>query len=133
MAAKRLTPEELKHYEEVLKKELRESIAYVENINRDQSIGARESSGDLSSYAFHQADQGSDTNLMEHTVMMMEQERDKIRLLNEALERVYDGNFGICEICGERIQEARLEVIPYASSCYNCTEKMEDKKRKQRR
>ena len=100
MAGKKLTPEQLKHYEEVIKTELRESIAYIENINRDQSIGARESSGDLSSYAFHQADQGSDTNHMEHTVMMMEQEREKIRLLNDALQRVYDGNYGICEICG---------------------------------
>lgn len=133
MAGTKLSPEKLKHYEELIIAELKESIAYVENINRDQSIGARESSGDLSSYAFHQADQGSDTNLMEHTVMMMEQERDKIRLLNDALKRIHDGTYGICEMCGENIGEARLEAIPYVSSCFDCTVGMEDKKRKKRR
>ncbi|MEF3695360.1 MAG: TraR/DksA C4-type zinc finger protein [Candidatus Cloacimonadota bacterium] len=133
MAGKKLSPEQLKHYEEVIRAELKESMTYVENINREQSIGSRESSGDLSSYAFHQADQGSDTNVMEHTVMMMEQERDKIRLLNDALKRIYDGSFGICDICGENIQENRLDAIPYVSTCFDCTVGMEDKKRKQRR
>ena len=133
MAGKKLKPERLKHYESVIMAELKESVAYIENINKDQSIGARESSGDLSSYAFHQADQGSDTNLMEQNVMLMEQEREKIRQLNDALHRIYDGVFGICEMCGENIQETRLDVIPYARNCFDCTEKMEDKKRKQRR
>jgi RNA polymerase-binding transcription factor DksA len=133
MAAKPLSPEQLQHYKEVLEHELKESIAYVDDINKDQSIGARESSGDLSSYAYHQADQGSDTNLMEQTVMMMEQERDKIRLLNDALRRVYEGTYGICEMCGENIGEARLEMIPYAIFCIACKEKMEDKKRRQRK
>ena len=85
MATKKLPPEKLKHYEEVIRAELEESIAYIESINKEQSLGARESSGDLSSYAFHQADQGSDTNLMEQSVMMLESEREKIRQLNEAL------------------------------------------------
>ncbi|MDZ4183293.1 MAG: TraR/DksA C4-type zinc finger protein [Candidatus Cloacimonadaceae bacterium] len=133
MAATALTAERLKHFEEVIKTELQESVAYLSDANRDQSIGARESSGDLSSYAFHQADQGSDTNLMEQTVMMMEQERDKIRLLNDALRRLYEGNYGVCEMCGANISEARLEIIPYAIYCISCKEKMEDKKRRQRR
>ncbi|MDP2173432.1 MAG: TraR/DksA family transcriptional regulator [Candidatus Cloacimonadaceae bacterium] len=133
MAAIPLTPERLKHYEEVIRKELQESVAYLSDANKDQSIGARESSGDLSSYAFHQADQGSDTNLMEQTVMMMEQERDKIRLLNDSLRRLYDGNYGICEMCGTGISEARLDIIPYAVYCITCKEKMEEKKRRQRR
>ncbi len=133
MAANKLTAEQLKHYEELILRELRESVSYIENINKDQSIGARESSGDLSSYAYHQADQGSDTNLMEQTVMMMEGEREKIRLLNDAMRRIADGSYGICEMCGELIQESRLEVIPYAIYCFGCKEKMEDKKRRQRR
>ncbi len=133
MAAKPLSAKKLKHYEEIILKELKESIAYVDDINKDQSIGARESSGDLSSYAYHQADQGSDTNLMEQTVMMMEQEREKIRLLNDALRRIYDGAYGICEMCGENISKARLDMLPYAIYCITCKEKMEEKKRKQRR
>lgn len=133
MAAKPLSEKKLKKFEELIQNELKESVAYVEDINKDQSIGARESSGDLSSYAYHQADQGSDTNLMEQTVMMMEQEREKIRLLNDALRKIYDGQYGVCEMCGENIKESRLEIIPYAKYCINCMEKMEDKKRRQKK
>ena len=133
MAAKALTEKKIKKFEELIQQELKESLAYVDDINKDQSKGARESSGDLSSYAYHQADQGSDTNLMEQTVMMMEKEREKIRLLNEALRKIHSGSYGVCEICGENIDETRLEMIPYATYCISCMEKMEDKKRRQRR
>jgi len=132
MAVKPLTTAKMKHFEELIKKELSESWNYVDKANQDQSIGAKESSGDLSSYAFHQADQGSDTNLMEQTVMLMEQERDKIKLLNDALQSISDGNYGICEICGELISETRLEIIPYAKYCIECKSKEEDKKRRRK-
>ncbi|MCB5267084.1 MAG: TraR/DksA C4-type zinc finger protein [Candidatus Cloacimonetes bacterium] len=133
MAIKKLSAERLKYFEELIRTELTESMAYIENINKEQSVGARESSGDLSSYAYHQADQGSDTNLMEHTVMMMESEREKIRLLNDAMRRIQDGTFGICEMCGDLIPDKRLEILPYATLCIDCKGKMEEKKRKQRR
>lgn len=133
MAANKLSAEALKKYEDAIRAELKESVAYIENINKEQSVGARESSGDLSSYAYHQADQGSDTNLMEHTVMMMETEREKIRLLNDAMRRIQDGTYGVCEMCGDLISDSRLEIIPYATLCIECKEKSEDKKRKQRR
>jgi len=123
MAAKKLSPDKLRHFEELIRGELRESLDYINNINKEQSLGARESSGDLSSYAYHQADQGSDTNLMEQTVMMLESEREKIRQLNEALRRIADETYGVCEICGEFIQETRLEIIPYATCCVACQEK----------
>ena len=74
MAKKKYSEEKLKYFEELIQKELKESIAYLEDISHTQSKGARENSGDLSSYAFHQADQGSDTNQMEQNVMLMDEE-----------------------------------------------------------
>ncbi len=133
MAAKPMSKKMLKKFEELIHKELQESVAYLDNVSRDQSKGARESSGDLSSYAYHQADQGSDTNLMEQTVMMMEKEREKIRLLKEALQKIDNETYGICEMCGEKIDETRLEIIPYAKYCIDCMEKMEDKKRRRKK
>lgn len=133
MATKRYSAEKLKHFEELILKELRESKEFLENISRDQSKGARESSGDLSSYAFHQADHGSDTNLMEQNVKLMEQEREKIRLLNDALARLMEGHYGNCEICGDLIPEVRLEMLPYATHCIECKGKMEERSRRRRR
>jgi DnaK suppressor protein len=133
MAEKKLSAEKLKFFEDLIRAELKESMAYIESINKEQSMGSRESSGDLSSYAYHQADQGSDTNYMEHTVMMMESEREKIRKLNDAMRRLHEGSFGICEMCGEIIPDTRLQILPYATLCIECKEKVESKKRKQRR
>jgi hypothetical protein len=42
MAAKKYSAEKLKYFEELIQKELKESIAYLDDINRDQSKGARE-------------------------------------------------------------------------------------------
>ncbi|MCB5271173.1 MAG: TraR/DksA family transcriptional regulator [Candidatus Cloacimonetes bacterium] len=133
MAEKKLSVEKLQFFEDLIRAELKESMAYIESITKEQSVGSRESSGDLSSYAYHQADQGSDTQSMEHSVMMMETEREKIRNLNDAMRRLHDGRFGFCEMCGEEILSARLQMIPYATLCIDCKEKMETKKRKQRR
>lgn len=133
MATKKLSEEKLKHYEAIIRSELEQSMKYVDNVSRDQRIGARESSGDLSSYSYHQADQGSDTNQMEHTAKMMDTERQKMRLLNDAMRRIQEGRYGFCEICGKEIPEKRLEALPYATECIECREKMEDKKRRKRR
>ena len=133
MARKKLSAEKLKYFEELIRSELIESMAYVESVTKEQSVSSRESSGDLSGYAYHQADQASDTNLMEHTAMMLESEREKIRKLNDAMRRIKDGTFGICEMCGELISDQRLEILPYATLCIDCKELMEEKKRKQRR
>ena len=44
----------------------------------------------------------------------------EMRLLNEALHRIEDGSFGVCEVCGDDILLARLDAVPYAAICRNC-------------
>lgn len=48
---------------------------------------------------------------------------DLLRKVEHALERVDAGTYGICESCGETIPVARLEVLPYATTCVNCARK----------
>ena len=129
MATKNILPK-LKYFEELIVKELKE-VWSLDNITTRAK--APESSGDLSSYAFHQADHGSDTNLMEQNVRLMEQEREKIRLLKDALARLTEGHYGNCEMCGELIPQVRLEMIPYATHCIECKEKTEDRTRRRKR
>ncbi|HNX00079.1 MAG TPA: TraR/DksA C4-type zinc finger protein [Candidatus Cloacimonadota bacterium] len=133
MADKLLTEKQLKFFEEMLLKERDESLKMIKSINDMQSRGAKESTGDLSGYAFHQADQGSDTNSLENQVFMLEQEQEKVKLLNQSLKRIYDGTYGVCEICGNPIPEERLKVISYARYCISCMEKEERKKNKNSR
>lgn len=45
----------------------------------------------------------------------------EIGLINSALERIDNSEFGFCQQCGEKIGQARLEAIPYAQYCIRCT------------
>ena len=45
---------------------------------------------------------------------------DLLSKVEHALTRVQSGEYGICESCGDAIPLARLEVLPYATTCVNC-------------
>jgi len=49
-----------------------------------------------------------------------DRERKLIIKLEEAIKRVDDGSYGICEECGEEISEKRLEARPVTTSCIEC-------------
>jgi len=53
--------------------------------------------------------------------------RDSQKLLQiqNALQRIEEGNFGTCENCEEQISEKRLEVNPYFTTCISCAEERE--------
>ena len=50
---------------------------------------------------------------------------EEIREIKRALQRIGDGDYGICAGCQENISPARLAALPYASRCINCAEKKE--------
>ena len=56
-----------------------------------------------------------------------DRERKHLNKIREALERIDDGSFGICEMCGEQISEARLKARPVTTLCIDC--KMEEEKK----
>ena len=57
-----------------------------------------------------------------------EKEFEKLRLVEEAIEKLDEGQYGICLECEELISEERLTVIPFASYCVDCLELIEKKK-----
>ncbi|HEX2770674.1 MAG TPA: RNA polymerase-binding protein DksA [Geobacteraceae bacterium] len=60
-----------------------------------------------------------------------DRERKLINKIKEALERIDDGTFGICEMCGEDINAARLKARPVTTLCIDC--KIEQEKREKLR
>ncbi len=72
------------------------------------------------SYAFHLADVGSDSNEREKSFLVASIEGDILAELDEALERINNGSYGVCVICDEPIHPKRLEAIPYAKLCLEC-------------
>ena len=53
-------------------------------------------------------------------VAIHDQLMHQIAAVEAALERVADGTYGICEVCGRPIAEERLEAIPWAATCVSC-------------
>jgi RNA polymerase-binding transcription factor DksA len=65
----------------------------------------------------HIADQGSDRGRVDVSLGRRESASTEIQEIDEALERIRDGSFGLCENCDKPIVKGRLEAIPYARLC----------------
>ena len=68
----------------------------------------------------HMADVCSDNSRHEMELRLMTEEGNVLELIENAIQRLVDGTYGICQDCGERISEARLEARPYAVYCIKC-------------
>ncbi len=88
--------------------------------------------GDLSSYSFHMADQGTDAMEREKQFLMASKEGRYLWHVNQALRRLYSSpeTFGKCETCGNDVGFERLDALPHARLCIACKEKEEDAKRR---
>ena len=64
--------------------------------------------------------------LQESTILALaEMKAKEVEQIDAAIDRIEQGEYGICLECGEWITPARLEVMPYALRCRECQEKME--------
>lgn len=52
-------------------------------------------------------------------------EQETIREIEDALRRLEEGTFGICEVCGEPIEVSRIKAIPFVTQCIGCKRKEE--------
>jgi len=115
-----------KHFEARLLEErgrLLKELGYLEqNVLK---VNQRDSSGDLSGYSFHMADLGTDAMEREKAFLFASAEGRAIYDVDEALRRLYGGNYGTCESCGQPIARERLEVVPHARLCVRCKEREE--------
>jgi RNA polymerase-binding transcription factor DksA len=124
--------DQLKHLEGRLLEErarvMKELGYYGESFNST----LQSSDGDLSSYSYHMADQGTDAMEREKQFLMASKEGRYLWHLNEALRRLYNApdQFGHCHQCGQVIDFERLDALPHARLCISCKEKEEDAKRR---
>ena len=122
----RVTKKDHKHFEGRLLEErgrLLKELGYLEaNVLKQNQ---RDSSGDLSGYSFHMADLGTDAMEREKAFLFASAEGRAIYDVDSALRRLYNGDYGTCESCGEPIARERLEVVPHARLCIRCKEREE--------
>ncbi len=88
-------------------------------------VNQRDSAGDLSGYSFHMADVGTDAMEREKAFLFASNEGHLLREIDDALRKIYAGEYGSCENCQRPIARARLEAVPYARLCKACKENEE--------
>jgi DnaK suppressor protein len=66
------------------------------------------------------ADQGSDNFIHDMELGMLTDEADVLEMIEEAVQRLIDGEYGKCLDCGCKIAEERLEAKPHARFCVKC-------------
>jgi DnaK suppressor protein len=103
---------------ENLANELDDSRGNLESNIRGSSSLAQESV-----YSVHMADAGTDSYEREKGYHFINRETDYHKFLSKALERIEDGSFGVCTICGELIPEERMIEVPNATKCVGCKER----------
>ena len=71
------------------------------------------------------ADMAANAYTKELLISMSANDRRLLNLIDEALERVESGEYGLCVNCGEPVQEKRLDAVPWARYCLKCQDLQE--------
>lgn len=107
-----LTKAELKEFRKLLLDKRRELVGDMTGIEAE-ALGAdrQESKGDISD---HPADAGTDNFEQEFSLGLLESERNMLAEIDQALNRLEEGTYGVCAGTGKQISKARLAARPWA-------------------
>lgn len=126
---KKLLKRELLIFKKLILKKKEEVLDQIKHISEDAlKKSQKEASGDISGYTFHMADVATDTYDREFSLGLVSNDREALYELDDALKRIEEETFGICESCKSFISKTRLKAVPFARLCVKCQEKKEKAK-----
>jgi DnaK suppressor protein len=86
----------------------------------EQNSGSLEDETEEETYDNHLADSATATLNREIDYTLEENAEHVLHAIDEALQRIEAGKYGLCGRCGNPIAPERLEAIPYANRCIDC-------------
>lgn len=102
-----------------------EADSLREDIERTESDIASRLGDAVGDAGDDQADVGAKAYEREHELAMTHNARELLTQTEQALERIADGSYGICQSCGQPIGKARLQAYPRAVLCVECKQREE--------
>jgi DnaK suppressor protein len=129
-ANKQLSKKQLDYFRAKLlaeKNRVLEEMNELQQGNLKQSI--TEASGENSRYSYHLGDVASLSYGREFSMGLAERQQKYLEQIDEALQRIDDGKYGICLVTGEPIAIERLEEVPVAKYSVKGKEMLERRKR----
>ena len=127
----KMSQADLDYFEKLLLEKRREIVAADSNASSFHN--QKEQGNALAGYSSHLADVASDYTSLETNFDLAARDGKYLVYLEEALQRIKKGTFGICKVCHNLIPKARLEVVPTATKCVNCKEESKKKEREDSR
>ena len=118
--SKKLNSRDLESYKLLLTQLRREMSGDISDLEAD----AFSTDGDRLSVD-NPADIGSESFAQEFSLELLQRDEATVVEIDEALERVKTGTFGLCEGCEELIPKVRLNAVPHARFCVECQRKTE--------
>ncbi|MBW1659234.1 MAG: TraR/DksA family transcriptional regulator [Deltaproteobacteria bacterium] len=113
-----LRPEDIERFKMRLLEERAKILKDMEKLVKDSNELGKDGTMDI-------GDEASDLSNRQLLLSLNEADRKKLMEIDEALERIEEGTYGICEECGEPISIKRLEVKPTAIYCVECKSRLE--------
>ncbi|MEW6411188.1 MAG: TraR/DksA C4-type zinc finger protein [Candidatus Zixiibacteriota bacterium] len=99
----------------------------LSSMNAKLAQTIKDSTGDLSAYSYHMADQGTDAMEREMAFMLSSKSGRFLYHIEEAIRRIDRGDYGTCVACGRPIGFDRLKAVPHARLCIECKSAEEEK------
>ncbi|MFH1198625.1 MAG: TraR/DksA family transcriptional regulator [Candidatus Omnitrophota bacterium] len=124
---KKYTKKDLAEFKKIILKKKEDIADEIKHLSEDTKKSQKEASGDISGYSFHMADVATDNYDREFSLGLASNEREALYEAGDALKRIEDGTFGVCETCKGLIAKNRLKAVPSARLCLKCQEKKEKK------
>ena len=125
-----LSPFEQRQKEKLLA--LKDTLLDSMNGVAKDSLRSRAEGSEASAFGMHQADAGSDAYDRDFALSLLSQEQDSLYEIDEALKRIENGTYGVCEMSGKAIPHARLEALPFTRYTVECQAELEKRNRLQR-
>jgi len=117
---------ELSVFKKTILKIKEEVVGDIKHISEDTlKKSQKDASGDISGYTYHMADVATDAYDREFSLGLASNEQKALYELDDALKRIEEGIFGICEECKCVMTKTRLKAVPYARLCVKCQAKRE--------
>ncbi len=119
---KGINKKEYKIFESLLLTERKKVIQNLMNLNTSDLAEQNSGTGeDISDYA----ETGTDAFDIQIALSLASGESQQLQEIDDALERIKNKTYGICEMCKEPIPRKRLEVLPHARFCIQCQSEYE--------
>jgi RNA polymerase-binding transcription factor DksA len=130
----RRIPEKWSRYHKLLLA-ARSKLEIVLARHTDEALkkSGKDDAGDLSGYSQHMADAGTDTADRDFALNLISNEQNQIKEIDDAIERMRQGTYGVCEISGRPIPPARLATVPHTRYSIEGQKDLERQRRAMRR